>query len=131
MKNTIKWLMVIALVAIIGFSFVTCNKDGDDGNVAIIKIINNYNKPITKVVFGPLNHPDGTEYENQNIVANGGTKSYKYELSKNTIESSLWVTLYAEGFGDLGYKNHNSWIYQGKTTIYTLGSNGEITSQRP
>ena len=139
MKNIIKWFMVIALVTIVGFSFVTCDNDdssndnssNDNRSVAIVKIINNYNKPITKVVFGTLNHPDSTEYENQNIVANGGNKSYNYDLGKNVIESSLWVTLFAEGLDDSGYTANYSWVKPGKTTTYTLGSNGEITAQRP
>jgi hypothetical protein len=55
MKNTIKVLGVIAIVAVIGFSLSGCKeeeeetaKEGD----AFLKVVNQYNRPITSVAVG-------------------------------------------------------------------------------
>ncbi|MDR0463821.1 MAG: hypothetical protein LBG94_01750 [Treponema sp.] len=129
MKNALKLFGIIALAAIIGFSFTACGGDGGGVN-ATLKIVNNYTASITKVEvtnYGGIDIEDTTE-----IPYTAGSNSKTLTISMGKPEDSGWwgVTLYATGLVSYG-SSKSIWIENGKTTTVTLNTDGTITVENP
>jgi len=123
MKNTIKLLGIIAIVAVMGFSMTACEEEKEDDNKGNSKltIVNNYSKPITKVTIGSV-------FQKDNLSI---TTSQSFDIDWEGAFTGS-VILYAEGLGSSGSAGYIGCILtRGKTTTFTLNANGTITAVMP
>ena len=134
MNNKVKILGIIVIVAVIGVTFIACGDSGSGGD-AKLKIVNNYSAVITEVnIMAAGNYFD---FENENIAANGGTKTFSIDLGKNVPSATGWITITANGLGTVyngtpGVQADPAIsIVAGKTTTVTLTSAGTLTAQNP
>ena len=121
MKNTIKFVGIAAFAAIIVFSFAACG--GDDDVTAKLKVINNYDNPITKVVVDFWGDYYGLN-ETTNIPA-GESKTFTVSMRKKEDGGYVTLELYASGLYD-GITSASIQIEAGKTTTVTLDEDGYI-----
>jgi hypothetical protein len=83
MKNVFKVLGVIALVAVIGFGFVSCGDDGGGSGDVTFNVTNNYSKKVVKIEIIDSSTDLGTDgIKNISIDVNGGTGTFKVKLKK-------------------------------------------------
>jgi len=111
MKNAIKLLGIIAIVAVIGFSFAACGDDDSGGGKDVLdgttwKAIQEY----TYVV--KFNSPNFTV--TQSLTSNGQTLS---ETSRGTytVSGSTLTFTYESGRSNTGTLSGNSLVVQGLT----------------
>jgi hypothetical protein len=135
MKNVFKVLGIIALMAIVGFSMVSCGDDGGGDKGFNVKVVNNYGNPITKVGIQP---PGMGTVEFSETLAAGGTKTFPLDLGKNP-GGNTYLALYATGlnFSDAkqgmeipaqdGQARTTFWLEKDKTVTITLTADGKIT----
>jgi len=82
MKNVVKVLGIIAIVAVIGFGFVSCD-DGNKGGGGDVtfNVTNNYTSKAVSVTI--TNQADNAETtKDLSIAGSGGTGSFKVKLTK-------------------------------------------------
>jgi len=139
MKNTIKVLGVIAIVAVIGFSFAACSSDdsgGGDG--ATVKVVNNYTNSITKVQITETSGMTDLQTFDESI-ASGSSKSFSVELANKNADAGGHITLTAQGLNGPGFMNMGDteniayiWVVlsPGKTTTVTLANDGTISADK-
>jgi hypothetical protein len=120
MKNTIKVLGIIALAAVIGFSFVSC-KENDGTRTTQVTVVNNYTNSITRVKISL--GPDDIDDTNANIQA-GQTKTYTLETD-GAGGGNGNITLYATGLSGGSTLGSVDW-QAGKTSTITLKADGSI-----
>jgi len=89
MKNTFKTLGIIALAAIIGFSFIACDSNGGDGNDGL---------PATdgKVTITGLGSYTGkyvyaTGSLGATILSAGGSNGGAAQISGSSVELKIWT----------------------------------------
>jgi len=123
MKNTIKFLGIIAFVAVIGFGVVACSSGGGGdgggggGNGGTLKITNENTEAITKV---KVENSDGVLGEYDVNITTGNTWTQSISFSETT--ASLFVTV---SFGS-NTKNKNFTLSKGGTQALKLDSNGQL-----
>ena len=133
MKNTKKFLEIIVLIVLIGFMLNSCGEK-EESSILKIKIINNYEFPITKVVLRCVGEFDEV-FENLNINGNGGSQTFSIDLNKygagNYSGAAIIPIVYASGLqfdeGDGSY----IWapgkiISKGRTKTFTLDADGNL-----
>ena len=137
MKHTNKFsevmrsIVIIAMVAVIGFSMAGCGEDNGGGINATLIIVNNYTASITKVEV--TNYGD-TDFEDTTVIPHtAGSNSKTLTIPMGMPEDSgYWgVTLYASGLQSGGSMFASLWIGNGQTTTVTLNNDGTITVQNP
>jgi predicted small secreted protein len=132
MKNTIKLIGIIVLVAVVGFSMAACSSGGGGGDdkggsglTAKLTVTNNYTQPITKVKVE--NFAD-TNFEDTTGIPAGSSKTFTIPMKKKEDYGWWGLTLYASGLtGDNDFSATSLWIESGKTSTATLNSDGTIT----
>jgi hypothetical protein len=125
MKNTFKVLGIIAFVAIIGFSLVSC--ENVSTGTTFITVVNNYTNAITKVEID-LDRGDGIE-DFVGIAAGEG-KTYDLETPSDA-SGTFNVTLYAAGLSGGSVSNSTCRWETGKTSTITLTGTGTISAVSP
>jgi len=112
MKNTIKLISVIALVAVIGFSMSACDDSGGDGGTVTI-IVTNLNSDTTYGIG----------------VKNRGIFSGKRNPSNGTITVSFTeADLNSPNDGNpyMGDPNYKHWGQSSKITVFIYDDNNVI-----
>jgi len=121
MKNVLKVLGIIAIVAVIGFGFVSC-EDDSKGDGGTIKIINNNSVAITKVT---VHYSDDTARSDDeftvNISANGGTWTQAITFSTPGMALNVKVNFGSED------ASKSKTLMKGETNTFTLGADGKLT----
>jgi len=122
MKNVKKNLGIIAMVAIIGFGFTSCD-DGGDGSIGVtFNITNNHTVAIKSVSVG---NGSANNYQpfikDVSIDANGGTGSVTFNLEKNPI--GFMISSFKVTFTDDATVSSNSMGSYSSTTINVIIAN--------
>jgi len=117
MKNVFKVLGIIALVAVIGFSMVSCGDDSGGGSGGTLKITNENSDPIKKVTVY-TSYEDFEEY-NVNITT-GQTWEQLISFSETTASLSVTVS-----FGSTT-QTKSFTLSKGGTKELKLSSTGQL-----
>jgi len=115
MKNFAKWLGVIAFVAVIGFSFVTCKLDDDGGMDSSLNgtWINNY-------VDWEFKYNNGN-FENSTI-SNGTPASKGTYTTDNGKMTSKTTHLWGKGVYLTSYQLDAKWYTKAELQSFNIGS---------
>jgi len=130
------WLIALfAIFALAFVGFIACDDgdgDGNNGDNATLKIVNNYTGPITKVES--VNFDEGYTTP----IPTGESKSFSINLGANNAKTTN-AALYADGLcvhnppndPPTGLTNVDFNLVKGKTTTLTLKTDGTTTVQNP
>jgi hypothetical protein len=121
MKNTFKLLGIIALTAVIGFSFVSCDSGGDSGGgsstgTLLIKNSSVFSSEIIKKITYSNNKIN--ESVDVEIWQNGS-----YDLTLATGAYNIEIEVKPTDYGPYYYELQNVIITTGITTLIYNGSN--------
>jgi len=109
-------LLIIALVAVIGFSMVSCGGDDHGGGGFKLKVVNENAETITKV------ESLGIVWSEECNITNGNSQTFTVDA----LVGSYYMSVF---YGSSSASNH---IYtdNGETTTITLTADGKLTSDK-
>ena len=116
MKNTMKCLGIIALVAVIGFSMVACGGDDPEPNYAKLIVTNSSDRFVVRVSSG-----NWQVYEN---IASDESKTLTTPFLSETKEIGVW---YQSGGGETPRQVSVN-FEEGKTSKVTLKRTDDETN---
>jgi len=124
MKNVVKVLGIIAIVAVIGFGFVSCEDDSKGGDGGKLKIINNHaTSTITTVTVSFAGDPcRADETFNANIAPG---KTWEQFISFSGYGMALSVKLETNPPISVSYKSSVS-LEKGETKTRQLTAEGNF-----
>ena len=133
MKNTIKLFVVIALVAVIGFSFTACDNGSSSGSSSgnvTLKVVNNgYSAPITRVLVQG-NMDDSIVLLDKSDLNITTSQEFSFPTIGNDW-NIVQVKIYATGLGGSGSTTKaNIRINPGDSITFTLDSEGVTTLEQ-
>lgn len=118
MKNFFKCCGIIVFVTLIGFSLASCKDGGSAGGNFQIKVVNENEKPITKVECSSI------IWSVECNITNGNSQTFPVDGEEGAYNISV-----SYGEPSATAANH---IYtdKGKTTTITLTAAGKLTSDK-
>jgi len=118
MKNKLKLLGIIAVVAVIGFSVTGCD-NGNGGDQVRLTVENWWDNPVTRVILVSL---DGREIFDETVnIARGTTRTFTHD---SDILGGI-VTIHAAGITTSGTISASVAMWENRTVL--IGANGTIT----
>jgi len=121
MKNKLKFLGIIAAVAVIGLSATGCDNGNGGGGFTLV-VVNNYANPITALQVGE----DPPLFSRDNLsIASGASQTFSFNPGQGMMTN---IFLYAEGLSS-GRAMGMASVFSGNTVTATLSAGGSITSE--
>jgi hypothetical protein len=117
MKNTFKVLGIIALAAVIGFSFISCEETG----TTTVKVVNEYaGNTITRVEIDL--GPDSIDDASAGIVS-GQNKTYSFTTASNA-SGTISIRIYINNSPSSRDSSNTCKWETGNTYTFTLSASG-------
>jgi hypothetical protein len=122
MKNMVKWLGVIALVAVIGFTFVACGESGgSSGNPQPLAVPSNLQIDGTTLTWDAVNNANGYLVDIDSTEYLADTNSYSILTLTTPGTYTIKVKAIGDGmaFTDSGWSDTLPYVKQGSTQLAT------------
>jgi hypothetical protein len=148
MKNILKVLGIIALVAVIGFGVAACSSGGGDdkptnnptppagsgggdGNVTF-NVTNNYTSKAVSVTIMSNANADPDTIKEISIAGNGGTGSFKVNLTKIITGDYMGQLVFTFEDSTTGMPDGTGYSFDGSGSTFnvTIKANGQHDTAR-